>query len=140
MATLQEIADGLEVRLATISGLRVSSEPTEKSEPAGDENVVAEIVYQSRAWLTPCNYRSRFLILLSANAMPGEWARAVQRVRLYLDASGSRSVEAAIEADRTLGGQSGVDAVVVEVGPEKLMKFGNAERWTGRVTVDVFHP
>lgn len=137
-ATLGQIAAGIKVRLQTIDGLRVAATPHELIEPTVDENIAAEVVFESRAWLSTCNYESTFGVLLTGYLVQGDWERGFARLREYLDATGTRSVEAAIEGDRTLGGLA-VNATVTAVGPERVVKYGTADRATARVGVTVYH-
>lgn len=137
-ATLGQIAAGIKARLQTIDGLRVSETPHELIEPAIGENIAAEVVFESREWLSTCNYESTFGVLLSGFLVQGDWDRGFDRLRLYLDATGDRSVEAAIEGDRTLGGLE-VNATVTAVGPERVVKYGTADRMVARVGVTVYH-
>ena len=139
MASQNDIADGIEERLATISAHRPYSEPQEASEPQTEEGVASEVLFIKREWLANCgSYTSTYAVLLSAPSEGKGWSRTVRRLRDYLDATGSRSVETAIEADRQLGGRV-YDAVVTDVGGERLRKHGNEYRWTAQILVTVLH-
>lgn len=107
-ATLQQQADGLEARLKTISGLRVFDHVPD-------------------SWATPCafvipdtvDYWNAFsggnaVHNWTATVVVGRQSdRSSQRQLFeYMSFSGDRSVRAAIEGDRTLGGV--VQTLIVE--------------------------
>lgn len=139
--TINDIADGIEARLRTITGLRVYSEIDEKSEPGGTELVAANVMFRERRQINVCgSQQGTFVVELSVPAEQPGWSRAIRRVREYLDDSGDRSVELAIENDKTLGGLDRVDAVISAIGPERRVKFADGWRWVGEVTVDVLYP
>lgn len=99
-ATLQQQADGLETRLATISGLRVFDHVPD-------------------SWATPCAFvipdTVEYWNAFAGGDATHNWTatvvvgrqsdRSSQRQLLeYMSYSGTKSIRAAIEGDRTLGG------------------------------------
>jgi hypothetical protein len=99
-ATLQQQADGLETRLATISGLRVFDHVPDN-------------------WATPCAFvvpdTVEYWNAFAGGDATHNWTatvvvgrqsdRSSQRQLLeYMSYSGTKSIRAAIEGDRTLGG------------------------------------
>lgn len=132
MTTLQQIAGALQVRLETVTGLRVYSEPEERAyDPS------AEIIDLGRRRRDVGGGQvARFAVDVSVSSEDRGWAEAVQKLRPYLDATGASSLEAAVEGDQTLGGT--VDyAVVVECSGIRRAEWGDGYRWAGRVIVEV---
>lgn len=99
-ATLQQQADGLEAQLATISGLRVFDHVPD-------------------SWATPCAFvvpdTVEYWNAFAGGDATHNWTatvvvgrqsdRSSQRQLLeYMNYAGDKSIRAAIEADRTLGG------------------------------------
>lgn len=137
MTTLNALADGLKARIVTLgeSVVTVYAEPTE--DPQSPMNgASAEIVWLDREQLTVCNDVARFGVDVSVPALDKGWSRAIRLLRQYTDKTGDRSVQAAIAGDQTLG-ITGVNAVVVRSGPERLVQYANARRWLARIEVGV---
>lgn len=99
-ATLQQQADGLQTALATIDGLRVFDHVPD-------------------SWATPCSFvipdTVEFWNAFSGGDATHNWTATVvvgrqsdrssqRQLFEYMSYSGAKSVRAAIEADRTLGG------------------------------------
>ena len=137
MATLNDLADGLKTRIATIgaAAITVYSEPCE--DPQSPMNgASAEITWLDRGQLTGCMDTARCGVDVSVPALDKGWPRAIRLLRQYADKTGALSVQAAIAADRTLG-IAGVNAVVVRAGPERIVKYGNSLRWLARIEVEI---
>ena len=99
-ATVSQVAEGLRVRLATISGLRTFSYQPEQLNPPVAFPVVESIEYH-RAF-GGGDVRMRFMIFV----IVGRYLDRVAHANLdgYLSYSGATSLRAAIEGDTTLGG------------------------------------
>lgn len=140
MTTLNAVADGLQARIATLgsTAIKVYSEPDEDPQsPMGGAS--AEITWLERAMLTACTETGRFGVDVSVPALDKGWPAAIRLLRQYTDKTGALSVQAAIAGDMTLG-ISGVNAVVVRAGPERIVKYANSLRWLARIEVEVTYP
>lgn len=101
MADYAAIADGLQARLATISGLRAYSEwPDQLNVPAG-------IVLPGEPFLEDAtfdgNYDATYDLLLLVNKASGD-VRGTRALYAYMASTGTLSVRAALDGDTTLGG------------------------------------
>lgn len=135
MTTLNDLADGLKTRIATLGDtvVAVYAEPAE--DPQSPMNgASAEIVWLDREQFTVCKDVARFGVDVSVPALDKGWSRAIRLLRQYTDKTGARSVQAAIAGDQTLG-VTGVNAVVVRSGPERLVQYGSGKRWLARIEV-----
>lgn len=132
VTTLNQLADGLQTRLETISGLHCYSEPVERPhEPA------AEVIDLGRRRDDAGGGQvATFGIEISVSSDNRGWPEAVRLLRPYMDPTGSASVEAAIDGGSTLGGIADW-AVVSQVGPIRRVEWGDGFRWAGRVIVEV---
>lgn len=101
MASVNSIADGLEARLATITGLQVSSEWKDQPNPP------AAIVLEDSPFDQQTTFGGRFnltfRVLVLVNLGAGI-AKAARTLRPYLDTTGTSSIRAAIDGDTTLSG------------------------------------
>jgi hypothetical protein len=136
MATLEAIMAGIEGRLATIAGLRVSDTvPGQVNPPQAIVGVPAVETYQ--AGLNPHERPSlapTITILVSA-AMDrtGQLALAA-----YADPTGPRSIPAAIAADSSLGGVLGRSGcLVTRFDPLGIEEVGLIGYYGGRFTLRV---
>ena len=137
MTTLNDLADGLKARIATLgaNAITVYSEPCEDPQsPMGGSS--AEITWLARDPLTACTETGRWGVDVSVPALDKGWSAAIRLLRQYTDKAGALSVQAAIAADMTLG-IAGVNAVVVRAGPERIVKYANSLRWLARIEVEV---
>jgi hypothetical protein len=133
MTTLAQIRDGIEARLETIVGLRVYDYMP------GDQNYPAAVIYPPvhtdyRDDLGYGSYPATFIVMLFVPATVDR-----QQLDLYdfLDRTGTSSIFAAIEADRTLGGLS-VDARVVSAAdPLDLGEMAGTKVYQRAVVVEV---
>ena len=98
MVAINDITDGLQARLATISGLHPSSEWTDVIETPGALIFPPSIVQDT----FDGNYTMTFRILVFMNISQGI-GNAARELNSYMDTAGSTSITAAITADRTLG-------------------------------------
>lgn len=132
VTTLNDLADGLQARLATITGLNAFSEPVEQPhEPS------AEVIDLGRRRDDAGGGQvAAFGLEISVAADNRGWSEAVRLLRPYMDATGTKSVEAAIDGGPTLGGIADWTAVR-EVGAIRRVEWGDGFRWAGRVIVEV---
>lgn len=113
MVAINNLSDGLEARLATITGLHPSSEWKENVETPGALIFPPAVVFDTFDGVYTVTFR--ILVFVNISAGMGQAARSLNS---YMDTSGSTSITAAIAADRTLG--SAADDVEI-----------TAMRWTG---------
>lgn len=134
MATIQQVADAIQGKLATISGLNAYSEAQEMP-----HSPAAEVVFNGRTRDTSGGGQlSSFIVDVSVSADDSGWEAALQRVRAYAEETGASSVEAALYADDTLGGVVSWVAVRQVLG-ERVVVFGSDKRWLIRVVLEVNH-
>lgn len=135
--SINDVADALQDVIDGITGLTVYSEPSEAPQTTAT-GASAEIALKDRRKTDNCGGQvAIFEIDVSAPEARG-WSEAVRTVRDYLDAAGPLSIEAAIRATQNLG-ISGVASTTVSAGNERRVKFGDGNRWTGTVTVQVYY-
>lgn len=112
--SIETIGDGLATRLETISGLRVYA-PAELPEGINDP-VAAIILLENVAYRTDmsANYEVTFrvIVLLTKQDSP----TAFNALLDYIEPSGTNSVLAAIEADKTLSSTADTVRVVSNRG------------------------
>jgi hypothetical protein len=101
MATLTEIRNGLATRLATISGLRVSATLPEQLNPPIAVIGPEAITYD----LNNRNGLHQYTMTVTLIVARADARSAQTQLDAYVAPSGSSSVKAAIEGDRTLGGK-----------------------------------
>lgn len=99
MATLNQIADGIEARLATISGLRGSSEFKETVNPPAAIALVTDV----RPSTFDTRHEATFRVLVVVT-LAGGMGKASRALKPYMSPSGAPSIFAALEGDATLGG------------------------------------
>lgn len=99
-ATVSQVADGLKVRLATVSGLRTFSYQPEQLNPPVAFPVLESVEYH-RAFAGG-NVQMRWQVFV----IVGRYLDRVAHSNLdgYLSYDGATSLRAAIEGDKTLGG------------------------------------
>jgi hypothetical protein len=108
MATLTEIRTGLATRCATISGLRTSATMPEQPQPP-----VAIVQPESVQYdLNARNGLTQYNMIVSVVVSRADARSAQNQVDEYVGPVGARSIKAAIEADRTLGGKVNTCRVV----------------------------
>lgn len=131
--TLGQIMEGLEARLATISGLRVSDVgPDQVNPPHAIVGVPPIPEYHATMRMGTFRVELPIWLLVSASL-----DRISQRnLADYANPSGPTSVRAAIEADKTLGGIA-QDAMVKDFRPLGLEEVGIIGYFGGLWTVQV---
>lgn len=99
-ATVSQVANGLKVRLATVTGLRTFSYQPEQVNPPVAFPVLESIDYHKA--FAGGNVQMRFTIIV----IVGRYLDRVAHANLdgFLSYDGATSLRAAIEGDRTLGG------------------------------------
>jgi hypothetical protein len=101
MATLAAIMDGLETRLATVSGLRTYEYPPDNlSPPAAFVNLPTAINFDLAGARAADNYE--FIVRVLVAKVSDRAART--KLAGYLNPTGSTSIKSVIEADNILGG------------------------------------
>ena len=98
MVAVNDVTDGLQTRLATISGLHPSSEWRDVLEVPGALVFPPSIVQDT----LDGNYTMTFRLLVFVGISDGI-GNAARALNTYMDTAGSTSITAAIAADRTLG-------------------------------------
>lgn len=99
MATVASIRDALQVRLATVSGIKAYDVGT------GGERMPCAIVFPRGVERMSAGgtYRYRYVVEVWVPLSPG-LAKAQDILDSLIDPEASTSIEAAIEGDKTLGG------------------------------------
>jgi len=99
-ATVSQVADGIKVRLATISGLRTFSYQPEQLNPPVAFPVLESVEYHRAFGGGDVQMRWQIFVIV------GRYLDRVAHSSLdgFLSYSGATSLRAAIEGDRTLGG------------------------------------
>jgi len=99
-ATLQQIADGIETRLATVTGLRVFDHVPDIFATPCSFVLPGSIAY----WGDFAGGNAEVEVVITV-VVGRTYDRAAQKsLYTYMSYSGAGSIRAAIEADRTLGG------------------------------------
>lgn len=125
-ATISQVAAGLATRLATISGLRVTTYQPEQLNPP--------FAYPQ---INSINYHRAFaggdvVMDWTVHVVVGRWTDRTAHALLdeFLSYSGTKSVRAAIEADPTLGGvcstlivRSGADITSLDAGGAEFLQI-----------------
>lgn len=116
--------DAVEVRLATIAGLRV------ENHAAGDQNVSSNASVATVAVPPIPSYRStmgrgsyELLLDVYVNVGPEPNRLGQRRIAAFASQTGDKSIRAAVEADRTLGGVV-QDCIVRSFDPLGLEQVG----------------
>ena len=109
-ATVSQVADGIKVRLATVSGLRTFSYQPEQLNPPVAFPVLESVEYHRAFGGGDVQMRWQIFVIV------GRYLDRVAHSNLdgFLSFSGATSLRAAIEADRTLGGV--VNTLVLDSG------------------------
>lgn len=133
MATLTELRTGLAARLATISGLRTSATIPDQVNPPVAIVSVDSIAYDQSHARGLDEYGFTVTVV-----GPRIAERAAQNaLDAYLAPTGAKSVKAAIEADRTLGGYAQTSRVTDMTGIAPVT-VGDASYITATFTVVVY--
>lgn len=109
-ATVSQVADGIKVRLATVSGLRTYSYQPEQLNPPVAFPVLESVEYHRAFGGGDVQMRWQIFVIV------GRYLDRVAHTNLdgFLSYSGATSLRAAIEGDRTLGGV--VNTLVLDSG------------------------
>ena len=133
MANLNVIADALAAAAENVVGLYATAQPVESPQPPA-----VEVVFVRREQVDSCGgQRITWVVEVSLPADQPGWEQTGRDMRDWLSDDGASSVEAALEADRTLGGAVDTLAVTGAEGA-KLVPFGDGRRWLGRLLVDTW--
>ncbi len=102
MASVAAIAEGLKVRLATISGVRAYSYQPEQLNPPFAYPILNGVSYHQTMGMGSAVTQFDW----SVYVVVGRWVDRVAMTNLddFLSPTGAKSIRAALEADRTLGG------------------------------------
>lgn len=132
-ATIVQILEGLEARLDTVSGLRVREfAPGTPIFPAAFPLLPG---FEYRRTMSRGTYEIPFRIAVLVGA---GYDRAGQRkLAGYADQTGSTSIRAALEGDKTLGGVV-ADLIVDDFDAEGLGRAGFVEFYGGVINLRVF--
>jgi len=109
-ATVSQVADGIKVRLATVSGLRTFSYQPEQLNPPVAFPVLESVEYHRAFGGGDVQMRWQIFVIV------GRYLDRVAHSNLdgFLSYSGATSLRAAIEGDQTLGGV--VNTLVLDSG------------------------
>lgn len=135
MATVEQIMQGLETRLGTISGLRVSDTVASTiSPPFAMVGLPSSVQYHRSMGTNPLgDYEFEVWVFTST-----AWDRTGQlKLAGYQNQNGSTSIRAAIEGDKTLGGVAD-DCFVRASRRVTVEEFGVLKYFGGVFTVPVF--
>lgn len=125
------IMDGLGVRLATITGLRVFDFIPDSASPPAAMVALPEIFYD----LTMARNADRATFPVHVVVGKASDRNARDRLAAYVAGTGASSVKAAIEAAPTLGGVA--DSLRVTEARVSIMTFGAQEFLAATFDVDV---
>jgi hypothetical protein len=132
-SSIQEIMTALETRLDTISGLKTWDFATDNPVFPAAFPLLPEFTYRDTMKRGTYTIRFRVALLVGAGI-----SRAGQRtLAAYASQTGDKSVRAAIEADKTLGGLV-EDCFVESFDPTGLQQVGFSDYYGGTFTVPVF--
>jgi len=132
MTALTDLRTGLANRLATISGLRSSAYIPDNPQPPVAVVMPGRITYDQAFGRGSDEYQFTIMLIV------GRVADRASQTTLdgYCESSGSRSVKAAIEGDRTLGGEA-LDCRVTEMTNQGSLAIGDVTYHTAEFNVSV---
>lgn len=130
-ATIRAVLEGIEARLQTIEGLRVTAHvPDKVNIPAAFVGVPPIPQYHGTFRMGRFMIEPTVTVLTSAAyARTGQLALAD-----YADPAGPLSIRAAIEADKTLGGAVD-DCIVASFEPLGVVRVGDIDYTAGQFTL-----
>ena len=132
MTSLSSLRTGLANRLATISGLRASATIPDNPAPPVAVVMPGRITYDTAFGRGSDEYEFTIMLIVGRVA-----DRASQtNLDAYCASSGSTSVKAAIEGDRTLGGAA-LDCRVTQMTSQGSLAIGDITYHTAEFTVSV---
>jgi len=132
MTALTDLRTGLANRLATISGLRSSAYIPDNPQPPVAVVMPGRIQYDTAFGRGSDEYQFTIMLIV------GRVADRASQTTLdgYCESSGNRSVKAAIEGDRTLGGKA-LDCRVTEMTNQGSLAIGDVTYHTAEFNVSV---
>jgi hypothetical protein len=132
MTALTDLRTGLANRLATISGLRSSAYIPDNPQPPVAVVMPGRIQYDTAFGRGSDEYQFTIMLIV------GRVADRASQTTLdgYCESSGSRSVKAAIEGDRSLGGKA-LDCRVTEMANQGSLAIGDVTYHTAEFNVSV---
>lgn len=132
MTSLSDLRSGLATRLATITGLRSSAYIPDNPQPPIAVVMPGRIQYDTAFGRGSDEYTFSIMLIVGRVA-----DRASQTtLDAYCASSGSASVKAAIEADRSLGGKA-LDCRVTEMTNQGSLAIGDVTYHTAEFNVTV---
>jgi hypothetical protein len=132
MTALTDLRTGLANRLATITGLRSSAYIPDNPQPPVAVVMPGRIQYDTAFGRGSDEYQFTIMLIV------GRVADRASQTTLdgYCESSGSRSVKAAIEGDRSLGGKA-LDCRVTEMTNQGSLAIGDVTYHTAEFSVTV---
>jgi hypothetical protein len=132
MTALTDLRTGLANRLTTITGLRSSAYIPDNPQPPVAIVMPGRITYDQAFGRGSDEYQFTIMLIV------GRVADRASQTTLdgYCESSGSRSVKAAIEGDRTLGGKA-LDCRVTEMTNQGSLAIGDVTYHTAEFNVSV---
>ena len=132
MTALTDLRTGLANRLATITGLRSSAYIPDNPQPPVAVVMPGRITYDQAFGRGSDEYQFTIMLIV------GRVADRASQTTLdgYCESSGSRSVKAAIEGDRSLGGKA-LDCRVTEMTNQGSLAIGDVTYHTAEFNVSV---
>ena len=122
--SVDAIANGLKVRLATISGLRAYSYQPEQLNPPFGFPVLNSVTYHRTMGMGNATTQYDWTVFV----VTGRWVDRVAHKRLddFLSPTGASSIRAALEGDLTLGGAA-ADLIVSSSANISALEQDDAE-------------
>jgi hypothetical protein len=132
MTALTDLRTGLATRLATINGLRSSAYIPDNPTPPVAVVMPGRITYDTAFGRGSDEYQFTIMLIV------GRVADRASQTTLdgYCESSGTRSVKAAIEGDRSLGGKA-LDCRVTEMANQGSLAIGDVTYHTAEFNVSV---
>jgi hypothetical protein len=132
MTALTDLRTGLANRLATITGLRSSAYIPDNPQPPVAVVMPGRITYDQAFGRGSDEYQFTIMLIV------GRVADRASQTTLdgYCESSGTRSVKAAIEGDRSLGGKA-LDCRVTEMANQGSLAIGDVTYHTAEFNVSV---
>lgn len=132
MASLTTLRQGLATRIATISGLRASATIPDNPTPPIAVVMPGRITYDTAFGRGSDQYQFTVMVIVGRVAD----RNSQTTLDAYCASSGSTSIKAAIEGDRTLGG-SAMDCRVTEMTNQGSLAIGDVTYHTAEFSVTV---
>ncbi len=132
MTALTDLRTGLANRLTTITGLRSSAYIPDNPQPPVAIVMPGRITYDTAFGRGSDEYQFTIMLIV------GRVADRASQTTLdgYCESSGNRSVKAAIEGDRSLGGKA-LDCRVTEMTNQGSLAIGDVTYHTAEFSVTV---